>query len=79
MSNSNGNGIKIPGWAIGFVVAALIGIGVSRADVENMKGRISKLEELPQQVAKLSGQMENFSEQQTEMRQDIKTLLSRRP
>ena len=73
----NGNGGKIPGWAIGFVIAALIGIGISRADVGNLKERVSTLEELPQAVAKIGADVDGLKTQQSEMRQDIKTLLQR--
>lgn len=73
----NGNGVKIPAWAIGFVIAALIGIGISRADVGNLKDRVSKLENLPDTVASMRADLAGIKEQQTEMRQDIKTLLQR--
>lgn len=72
-----GNGVKIPGWAVGFVIAALIGIGVSRADVGNLKERVGKLENLPDTVASMKSDLVSMKEQQAEMRQDIKTLLSR--
>lgn len=71
------SGVKIPGWSIGFVVAALIGIGVSRADVGNLKERVGKLENLPDTVASMRSDLASMKEQQAEMRQDIKTLLSR--
>lgn len=74
---SNGNGVKIPWPAVALVVAALIGVGISRADVGNLKDRVSKLESLPENVSKMSANIDAIQQQQTEMRQDIKALLQR--
>lgn len=71
------DGIKVPWPAVAFIIATLIGVGISRADVGNLKERVSKLEVLPETVSRMSANIDVMQQQQTEMRQDIKTLLMR--
>lgn len=85
MSNGNGNGVKVPSWAVGTLVTLFLSFlgfwGVwsqARADVETLKDRVSSLETLPSAVSSMQADIDTLKNQSTEMRQDIKTLLARR-
>ena len=74
-------GIDWSSWIKAFLLPILGFVAifsVARADIGNLKDRVSKLEELPDSVSRMSANIESMQQQQTEMRQDIKTLLQRR-
>ena len=72
----NWNKFNIPAWFI-TVVGVAIAVGTARADVVNMKDRVEKLEALPQQFSAMQADLRTVKDSQSEMRQDIKTLLQR--
>lgn len=81
---SNGNGVKVPGWAAGSLVTVFLAFlgfwGVwsqARADVETLKDRVSSLETLPAAMSAMQADIDTLKDQSSEMRQDIKTLLQR--
>lgn len=85
------NGVKIPGWAFGGLVAFFIAFlgfwglwNVARADVDNLKSEMASIRPLISDVAALKKGVSNVETSQAEMRQDIseiqkdiKTLLQR--
>lgn len=73
-------GIDWGSWVKAFLLPMLGFVAifsVARADIGNLKDRVSKLEALPDTVSRMSANIEAFQQQQTEMRQDIKALLQR--
>ena len=88
---SNGNGLKIPGWAMGALITSFIAFlgfwqmwSVARADVDNLKKGYEELRPLASAVAVLNEQIprmdrdiQEIKTSQFETQKDIKTLLSR--
>lgn len=86
MSNGNGsNGsLKIPLGLIGVLVTLGVSFtgfwglwSVARADVDNLKSRVSSLETIPAQMSSMQTDIDSIKSSQSEMRQDIKILLQR--
>lgn len=76
-------GVTVPSWMLYlgaptvFLVSVGIMVGVARADVDNLKKEVSELKPLSAAVATLQDNVNQIRNSQTEMRQDIKTLLMR--
>lgn len=73
-------GVDWSGWVKAFLLP-IIGFvaifSVARADIGNLKERVSKLETMPEVVSAMQADLKNVKDSQSEMRQDIKTLLQR--
>lgn len=89
-SSQNG-GIRLPAWALGSIVTALIAFlgfwqmwSVARADVENLKSEVSALKPLKEAVAvfkeqipRMDRDIQEIKQTQAEIQKDIKILIQR--
>ena len=82
--SENGESFKIPFGILGLILTLAVSFtgfwgiwSVARADVENLKSRVSSLENVPTQIASMQTDIDSVKASQAEMRQDIKILLQR--
>lgn len=81
---ANENGVKVPSWAVGSIVTVFLAFlgfwgmwSVARADVDGLKGRVSKLESLPETVTGMRVDLQNVKERVEKFDSKLDQLIQR--